>query len=100
MIGPLSETNVWNKDKSRVDILFALRKDSESKFISQRKESYIRSMLDSENKTKNITFKLVDWDDAGHFCNSTLTDPEGPDFTYIVTFYCCKVQISNYKKNF
>ena len=55
-------------------------------------------MLDAEDKTKNITFKLVDWSDAALFYNSTLTDPEGPDFTYKVTFYCCKVQISNYKK--
>ena len=43
-------------------------------------------MLDAENKTKNITFKLVDWDDANLFYNSALTDPEGPDFTYKVTF--------------
>merc|ERR1719300_18903 len=84
MIGPISETNVWNKDKSKVDILFALRKDYESRFISQRNESYIRSMLDAGDKTKNITFKLVDWDDAAHFCNSSLTDPEGPNFTYKV----------------
>ena len=54
--------------------------------LSQRNESYIRSMLDAENKTKNITFKLVDWSDATLFYNSTLTDPEGPDFTYKVTF--------------
>ena len=53
---------------------------------SQRNESYIRSMLDAENKTKNITFKLVDWDDATLFYNSALTDPEGPDFTYKVIF--------------
>ena len=86
MIGPLSETNVWNKNNSRVDILFALRKDSESKLLSQRKESYLRSMLDANNKTKNLTFKLVDWDDARHFWNSTLTNPEGPNFTYKVLF--------------
>ena len=43
-------------------------------------------MLDAENKTKNITFKLVDWSDATLFYNSTLTDPEGPDFTHKVTF--------------
>ena len=27
MIGPLTETDAWSKDKSQVDILFALRFD-------------------------------------------------------------------------
>ena len=40
MIGPISETNVWNKDKSKVDILFALRKDYESRF---KREGFISS---------------------------------------------------------
>ena len=84
MIGPLTETDAWSKSKTKVDLLFALRKDTESKYSASRNENYIRSMLDSNTITKDLTFKLVDWDSASDFINMSITDPIGPDFIYKV----------------
>ena len=33
MIGPVEETQVWNKKKENVDLLFLLRSDYESKYL-------------------------------------------------------------------
>ena len=42
MIGPLEETTVWNKRKEKVDILFLLRTDKESKYLQHRHNTKIR----------------------------------------------------------
>ena len=84
MIGPLEETSKWNKFGTKVDLLFALRKDAESKYRYLRNEDFIRRLLDSNAKTEGLTFKLVDWDDAKQFVNKSFRDSEGPDFQFKV----------------
>ena len=84
MIGPLQETSKWRKNGTKVDLLFALRKDVESKYRYLRNEDYIRSMLDANIKTVGLSFKLVDWDDAKLFVNTSFNDAEGPEFKYKV----------------
>jgi len=78
MIGPLTETDAWSKDKSQVDILFALRTGKESKFKEKmRSRSYIRKMLDKNPETKGLSFVVADWMDADKFYNGdTSSDPD------------------------
>ena len=45
MIGPLEETTVWNKKKEKVEILFLLRTDHESKYLQYRHPWIILDVL-------------------------------------------------------
>ena len=83
MIGPLEEKDSWRKDKKRVDILFLLRTDKESKYIKDRSDKTLRTLLDSMEESKGLSFKLVDWWDMDKFYNSSSTEP-GPDFKHKV----------------
>ena len=84
MIGPLEETSVWNVMSEKVDILFLLRTDQESKYIQHRHEDKIRNILDQSPLTSHLTFHLVDWSDYSKFLNSSAKVPEGPNFEHKV----------------
>ena len=54
MIGPLQETDAWRlQDKVKVDILFALRIDKESRFLSKRNTDSIQAILKSSSTTSD-----------------------------------------------
>ena len=55
MIGPLEETSVWSINREKVDILFLLRTDQESKYIKYRHEDKIRNILDQSPLTSHLT---------------------------------------------
>ena len=61
MVGPLEETTVWNKKKEKVDILFLLRSDEESKYPEYRDQAKIRNILDEDPLSAELSFDLVDW---------------------------------------
>ena len=84
MIGPLEETSVWTVKKEKVDILFLLRTDQESKYIQHLHEDKIRNILDQSPLTSHLTFHLVDWWDYSKFLNSSAKVPEGPNFEHKV----------------
>ena len=85
MIGPLQETNVWTlQDKTKVDILFALRNDQESKYINKRNKKSIQSILENNLSTSHLSFELVDWWDRSKFFNKSVESPVGPEFQYKV----------------
>ena len=85
MIGPLLETNVWTlQDKTKVDILFALRNDQESKYINKRNKDSIQSILGNKLSLSHLSFELVDWWDRSKFFNKSVMSPVGPEFQYKV----------------
>ena len=62
MIGPLEETDVWTlQDKEKVDILFALRDDQESRYLNKRNVESIGTILKNNSFTSHLSFELVDW---------------------------------------
>ena len=66
MIGPLQETDAWTlQDKVKVDILFALRIDKESRFHSKRNVKSIETILKSNSTTSDLSYEIVDWWDRG-----------------------------------
>ena len=83
MIGPLEERDEWRKEKKKVDILFLLRTDKESKYISERNLKSLRTLLDSMDGSRGLSFHLVDWWDMDKFYNSSSTQP-GPLFKHKV----------------
>ena len=84
MIGPLEETTVWNKKKEKVDILFLLRTDHESKYQELRDLTKLRNILDESPLTSQLSFDLVDWWDSSKYLDTALKDPSGPHFEYKV----------------
>ena len=82
MIGPLQETDAWTQDKEKVDLLFALRIDQESRFISKRNFKSIETILKNNTSTSNLSFDIVDWGDRQKFFNESALNPIGPDFQY------------------
>ena len=81
MIGPLEETTVRNKKK--VDILFLLRSDQESKYLKERNRRKIRNILNDNPQTAHMTFDLVDWD-SKKYLDTAVKDPAGPQFEHKV----------------
>ena len=76
MIGPLQETDAWTlQDKVKVDILFALRIDKESRFHSKRNTKSIETILKGKSTTSNLTFEIVDWWDRDRFFNKSAESP-------------------------
>ena len=84
MVGPLEETSAWSNNKEKVDILFFLRSDKESKFLHYRDRNKIRSILDQNPRTRSLTFHIVDWRDYHTFLNSSVKEPLGPRFEHKV----------------
>ena len=83
MIGPLQETDIWTlKEKKKVDLLFALRNDAESRFREQRNSETIRRILKSNVSTLHVSFNIVDWNDRNKFFNASVNNPDGPNFQY------------------
>ena len=80
MIGPLKETTVWSKKKKKVDILFFLRRDKESKYHRYRHLTKIRNILDETPLTDHLSFDLVDWWDNSKYLDTNVKDPAGPQF--------------------
>ena len=78
MIGPLQGTTVWNKKKEKVDILFFLRKDKESKFQEFRHDTKIRNILDEDPLSAELSFDLVDWWDSSKYLDTAVKDPAAP----------------------
>ena len=86
MIGPLQEIDAWRlQDKVKVDILFALRIDKESRYHSKRNIKSIEAILKSSSATSNLTFEIVDWWDRDRFFNKSAESP-GPDLEYPVKY--------------
>ena len=80
MIGPLQETNVWTlQDKTKVDILFALRNDQESKYINKRNMKSIQSILENNLSITHLSFELVYWWNRSKFFNKSVESPVGPE---------------------
>jgi exopolysaccharide biosynthesis predicted pyruvyltransferase EpsI len=84
MIGPLEETKVWTKKDKSIDIIFFLRDDHESLYINQRNWTMLRRMLNSNEKTKELSFNIVDWYDRYRFINETAMDSQQPNLKYKV----------------
>ena len=78
MIGPLEETTVWNKKKEKVDILFLLRSDEESKYPGYRDQAKIRNILDEDPLSAELSFDLVYWWDSSKYLDSAVKDPAAP----------------------
>ena len=78
MIGPLEETTVWNKKKEKVDILFLLRSDEESKYPEYRDQAAIRNILDEDPLSAELSFDLVDWWDSSKYLDTAVKDPAAP----------------------
>ena len=94
MIGALEENKKWiRSDIKRVDIIFLLRTDKESKFIKERSEKSLRSILDEHDETKALEFRLVDWWDMEKYHNSSSKEP-GPIFSHKVR------RISNFSQEY
>ena len=83
MIGPLEETTVWNKNNKKVDILFLLRSDGESKYLKYRNHRKIRNILEETPLTAQLSFDLVDWD-SRKYLDKAVKDPAGPQFEHKV----------------
>ena len=84
MVGPLVETTVWNKRKEKVDILFLLRTDKESKYLQYRHDTKIRNILDENSLTAELSFDLVDWWDSSKYLDTAVKDPAAPQFDHKV----------------
>ena len=84
MIGPLAETTVWSKGKKKVDLLFLLRTDQESKYLQYRDLAKIRNILDENPLSAQLSFDLVDWWDCGKYLEPAVKDPAGPQFEHKV----------------
>ena len=84
MVGPLVETTVWNKRKEKVDILFLLRTDKESKYLQYRHDTKIRNILDENSLTAQLSFDLVDWWDSSKYLDTAVKDPAAPQFDHKV----------------
>ena len=84
MIGPLEETTAWNKNNKKVDILFLLRSDGESKYLKYRNHRKIRDILEETPLTSQLSFDLVDWWDDSKYLNKALKDPASPQFEHKV----------------
>ena len=84
MIGPLEETSVWNKKKEKVDILFLLRGDQESKYREDRNHANIRTILEEDPLTAHLSFDLADWWDNNKYLDLARKDPPGPQFEHKV----------------
>ena len=85
MIGPLNETDKWTKkEKEKVDFIFFLRKDEESRHYNKRNVETLRRILDNNTRTRNSTFDLMDWWDRPRFYDNTTGDMPGPQFKYKV----------------
>ena len=84
MVGPLEETTVWNKKKEKVDILFLLRSDEESKYPEYRDQAKIRNILDEDPLSAELSFDLVDWWDSSKYLESAVKDPAAPQFDHKV----------------
>ena len=82
MIGPLQGTTVWNKKKEKVDILFFLRKDKESKYLQFRHDTKIRNILDEDPLSAQLSFDLVDWWDSSKYVDTAVKDPAAPQFDH------------------
>ena len=82
MIGPLEETTVWNKKKEKVDILFLLRSDEESKYPEYRDQAKIRNILDEDPLSAELSFDLVDWWDSSKYLDTAVKDPAAPQFDH------------------
>ena len=83
MIGPLPDTDAWTlQDKVKVDILFALRIDKESRFLSKRSIESLETILKRNSTTSDLSFEIVDWGDRDRFFNKSAKSPIGPDFEY------------------
>ena len=92
MIGPLEENDNWRKNKKKVDILFLLRTDKESKYIKERSTNSLRKLLDSIDESRGFSFHLVDWWDMDKFYNSS-SSHTGPDFKYQVLKICSQTHL-------
>ena len=80
MIGPLPDTDAWTlQDKVKVDILFALRIDKESRFHSKRNIQSIETILKSNSTTSDLSYEIVDWWDRDKFFNKSAESPIEPD---------------------
>ena len=84
MVGPLVETTVWNKRKEKVDILFLLRTDKESKYLQYRHDTKIRNILDENSLSAQLSFDLVDWWDSSKYLDTAVKDPAAPQFDHKV----------------
>ena len=84
MIGPLEETSVWNKKKEKVDILFLLRGDQESKYRESRDQANIRNILEEDPLSAQLSFDVADWWDNKKYLDLALKDPPGPQFEHKV----------------
>ena len=84
MIGPLEETSVWNKKKEKVDILFLLRGDRESKYPEYRDQATIRNILEENPLSAHLSFDLADWWDNNKYLDLSRKDPPGPQFEHKV----------------
>ena len=87
MIGPLIQTDVWTNKRQKVDILFGLRIDKESRFSEQRNKAKLTSILKKSVKTANLSFELGDWYGKEKYYNKSVRDPPGPEFKYKVGAY-------------
>ena len=87
MIGPLEETSVWTKKKEKVDILFLLRGDRESKYPEYRDQATIRNILEENPLSAHLSFDVVDWWDNNKYLDLALMDPPAPQFEHKVLNY-------------
>jgi len=83
MVGPLEETSTWSLNKTKVDLLFLLRNDQESRHMEKRYVDKLRKIIDSNNETRGVSFELVDWWDRGRFFDKTV-NKSGPELKYKV----------------
>ena len=84
MIGPIKETDVWTLKREKVDILFGLRIDKESRFTKHRSRQSLTEILNKDPSTANLSYELVDWWDRSKYFNESVQYPVGPDFKYKV----------------
>ena len=84
MIGPLEETSAWNKKKEKVDILFLLRGDQESKYPESRDQANIRNILEEDPLSAQLSFDVADWWDNKKYLDLALKDPPGPQLEHKV----------------
>ena len=84
MIGPLEETSVWSKKKEKVDILFLLRGDQESKYQENRDQVNIRTILEENPLSAQLSFDVADWWDNNKYLDLALRDPPAPQLEYKV----------------
>ena len=87
MIGPLNQTDVWTNKRKKVDILFGLRIDKESRFSELRNKVKLTSILKKSPKTADLSFELADWYGKEQYYNKSVKDPPGPEFKYKVGAY-------------